>query len=242
MFGGLFGGGEVEFISDGEIFARLRELILKAEGDVLLVAPYLEPNDDLVRVLKQACATVDVGIWFREDKVGEYRSQPWFRELLEAGIEFRAIKNLHAKIYAIDDRCIVTSMNLTKSSWNNSREFGCVVSLESKQANRIHDYLESLGDESSEVDAARERKSKQRKWGGRKGGSSSSARSRPDGHCIRCSDSIPFNPARPYCANDYAKWAEYANEDYKDKFCHKCGAETVATMRRPLCLDCFKRG
>ena len=59
------------------------------------------------------------------------------------------------------------------------------------------------------------------------------------GHCIRCAGSIALDPLKPYCPTDYASWAEYENLDYKDKYCHSCGKKHAATMRRPLCRDCF---
>ncbi|MDP1915395.1 MAG: phospholipase D family protein [Myxococcales bacterium] len=240
MFG-LFGSGDIELASDGELFTQLRQLITKAEEDVLLVAPYVDPNDDLVRVLKDATRRVSVEIWFREDKATEYRAAAWFHDLTAAGVSFRAIKNLHAKLYAIDDSCIVSSMNLTKASWNNSREFGCIVSLDSKHGDRIIQYIDALGEESTVVGSPRQKEAK-RHW-------NRSTRARPveprtsqGGFCIRCSTSIPFSPERPYCKADYEKWAEYKNPDFKDKYCHKCGAPSAATLKRPLCRACFDRG
>jgi hypothetical protein len=149
MFG-LFESTDVELVNDGGVFTELREFIEKADEDVLLVAPYIDPNDDLVRVLKEATRRVGVEIWFRADKTDEYRGQPWFRDLTDEQVLFRSVKNLHAKLYLIDDRCIITSMNLTKSSWNNSREFGCILGLDGKHGQKVIDYVEPLEREASE--------------------------------------------------------------------------------------------
>lgn len=236
MFG-LFGSSDFELASDGELFTKLREFIARAEEDILLIAPYVDPSDDLVRVLQDATLKVGVEIWFRADKVDEYRGQPWFRALSDSKVLFRSIKNLHSKLYIIDDQCIVSSMNLTKSSWNNSREFGCVVGLDSKYGDKITDYVESLGRESVDVGSPRRSETK-RHWH-RKAAPTATKRAAAEGFCIRCGDSIVFDVSRPYCKPDYERWAEYKNPNFKDKQCHKCGKPTAATMSKPLCRDCF---
>lgn len=232
MLGGLF-GKKIGVVSDGGIFSKLRDLLQGAQQRVVLVAPYLDPNDDLVRQLKAALdRKVDVEIWFREDKVSEYRRETWFEELAEQGVIFKSIENLHAKIYVFDQTYVVSSMNLTKTSWNNSREIGFVLPEGDASAEEIEKYLKALGGESHEVATT----SKSKKPAPR---SNKPAKAAAQGHCIRCNDDIPFNPERPYCKEDYAQWAEYSNEDYRDKFCHGCGEATPATMKRPLCRECY---
>lgn len=234
MFG-LFGAGNVELLSDGAIFARLRELVVNASEEVLLIAPYVEPNDDFVRTLKEAARKIDrVEIWFRDDKVDEYRGAPWFGELSDAGVSFSSVKRLHAKLYLADDKCLATSMNLTKASWNDSREFGCAFPATGKNAETLNAFIESLEGERREVGPP-QRKRKERRWG------RAQAKSEPrSGFCIRCASAIPFEPGRPYCKADYDKWAQYKNPDFKDEYCHECGKAFGATMAKPFCSACWK--
>jgi PLD-like domain len=46
------------------------------------------------------------------------------RNLLQAGATIKGVKNLHAKVYLIGKRAIVTSANLTEQALNRNHEFG----------------------------------------------------------------------------------------------------------------------
>ncbi|HEY0667757.1 MAG TPA: phospholipase D family protein [Sphingobacteriaceae bacterium] len=56
------------------------------------------------------------------------------------------------------------------------------------------------------------------------------------GYCIRTGKEIPFNPEKPYCAEAYRTWAQFGNEDYPERFCHKTGKESngKTTLRNPI--------
>lgn len=56
------------------------------------------------------------------------------------------------------------------------------------------------------------------------------------GYCIRTGKEIPFNPERPYCAEAYRTWAQFGNEDYPERFCHRTGKESngKTTFRNPV--------
>jgi ribosomal protein L37E len=71
--------------------------------------------------------------------------------------------------------------------------------------------------------------------------SKGSRASAPQGHCLRCGTTIPFDTIKPYCLPHFMEWAEWENEDYEDPHCHKCGKPRTATMRRPLCQSCYRR-
>ena len=43
------------------------------------------------------------------------------------------------------------------------------------------------------------------------------------GFCIRTGVQIPFNIDKPLSAEAFKKWNEYADPDYKEKFCHFSG-------------------
>lgn len=237
MFG-LFGSNEISVVSDGGIFSRLRELLNSAKQRVLLVAPYVDPNSDLVRQLKEALNRgVEVQIWFRHDKLSEYRNADWLRLLAEAGAQFRTIENLHAKIYLFDETYLVSSMNLTASSWNNSREIGFVLPPGESHVAEIEKYLQSLRSDGKDVGERGQRKGMSRPKPESRG--KRSGRSVESGHCLRCRVEISLDPKRPYCAEHYASWAQYQNDEYEEKFCHICGESEEATMKRPLCRDCY---
>lgn len=62
-----------------------------------------------------------------------------------------------------------------------------------------------------------------------------------EGHCIRCSSKIAFDPAKPMCYACYQSWAQFGNEDYPEKVCHSCGKSHRTTMARPECSKCYAR-
>lgn len=43
------------------------------------------------------------------------------------------------------------------------------------------------------------------------------------GYCIRTGTSIPFDPDRPFSYNAFRKWAEFGNDEYPERFCHRAG-------------------
>lgn len=57
-----------------------------------------------------------------------------------------------------------------------------------------------------------------------------------NGYCIRTGAAIPFNIKMPYSETAYKSWQRFANENYKEKFCHfsgeKCDGET--TFKSPI--------
>lgn len=46
------------------------------------------------------------------------------------------------------------------------------------------------------------------------------------GYCIRTGAEIPFNPERPYCYQAYKTWAQFGNEDYPERYCHRTGRQS----------------
>ena len=61
------------------------------------------------------------------------------------------------------------------------------------------------------------------------------------GYCIRCKADLKLNPEHPLCFNCYKAWEMYKNPEYKEKFCHACGKESITTIEKPFCYDCFKK-
>ena len=59
------------------------------------------------------------------------------------------------------------------------------------------------------------------------------------GRCIRCKESIPFDPDRPLCDDCFASWNRYENWDYEEEYCHRCGADWDTSYAKPLCRPCY---
>ncbi|WP_114778722.1 phospholipase D family protein [Botryobacter ruber] len=56
------------------------------------------------------------------------------------------------------------------------------------------------------------------------------------GYCIRTGVKIPFNPKAPLCHDAYKSWAQFKNEDFKEKYCHYSGEASngETSVRRPI--------
>lgn len=67
------------------------------------------------------------------------------RQLLTAGAQIRGIRNLHAKVYLVGDRAIVTSANLTEQALIRNHEFG-FSSDDPAITSTCHSYFDSLWD------------------------------------------------------------------------------------------------
>ncbi|WP_225408590.1 phospholipase D family protein [Stigmatella hybrida] len=229
---GLF-GSEPRLLADGAIYAEAR-------SNLVIVSPYIAPTDDFVRQLESAAIDrkVEVKLVFRRDKFSEYRNADWLRRLGEAGVLLRMIDRLHSKIYRSENAAIVTSMNFVSGSGENSFEAGIFFENDHKLMRQLESYLDSL---ERHFEAVRmvEGARRQRDPSSRSIKAATSARVHRQGHCLRCGDSIPLDVSRPYCIEDFEKWARYENEDYEDKYCHACGKTCSATMRKPLCRDCY---
>ena len=59
------------------------------------------------------------------------------------------------------------------------------------------------------------------------------------GRCIRCKESIPFDPDRPLCDDHFKTWKRYENWDYEEDHCHRCGADWDTSYGKPLCRPCY---
>ena len=59
------------------------------------------------------------------------------------------------------------------------------------------------------------------------------------GRCIRCKESIPFDPDRPLCDDCFKSWNQYENWDYEEDYCHRCGADWDTSYAKPLCRPCY---
>ncbi len=233
---GLF-SSEPIFLSDGESYIKMRELITEAEESLAIVSPYMDPTDDFVRAIETAALEgVAVQVLCRKDVASEYRRAAWFKRLGDAGVSFGCVDRLHSKVYLSDQHALVTSMNFHRSSGENSFEAGIFVEWDNKLYKSVEDYVKSLERHVERIGDAGVR----RPWPSRKTSTSRSGR-RSTGHCIRCRERISFSATRPYCESDYQQWARFKNHDFVDRYCHGCGEPWDATMKRPLCKKCFER-
>lgn len=103
----------------------LEELIKEAKDRLILISPFLKLNDRMKELLEDKNRLkIDVRIVY-----GKSELQPeeinWLKELDYIRTSF--CKNLHAKCYMNEEKCIITSLNLYEFSQINNNEMGILV-------------------------------------------------------------------------------------------------------------------
>lgn len=103
----------------------LEELIKDAKDRLILISPFLKLNDRMKELLEDKNRLkIDVRIVY-----GKSELQPeeinWLKELDYIRTSF--CKNLHAKCYMNEEKCIITSLNLYEFSQINNNEMSILV-------------------------------------------------------------------------------------------------------------------
>lgn len=248
-------GDSTDFITDANIYAAVVSLIGKAEKRIVIVSPYLDMPATLQRTLEDRAShhrqSPRIAVFFREDKLADYLTQPWLAALGNAGVQFYTIPLLHAKLYTSESAAILTSMNLVNFSKDNSHEVGVQVSSNTSLYKQIDDYLEKLVKRATRVTIpepkARNGRTSERAvklpadeqetivpgmfrppaTAARSGSSSSG------GFCLGCASEVPFDTDKPFCRSCYRGEANAV-------YCHKCGDNAKVSLEKPLCYPCFK--
>jgi phosphatidylserine/phosphatidylglycerophosphate/cardiolipin synthase-like enzyme len=217
----------------------LQHLIRDAKKRVFLVSPYFKISDgDLFRTL---LATVKRGVEMSlvvraPDKSTSFVDEAvdQLEELVGEGLNLYMLENLHAKFYVSETTALVTSLNLLETSLGKSIEIGMSFSTATPEYTQLKQFFErEIRPHWEEIDPLDLRGE------GRNSHSRTREHQVDTGHCIRCSGEIALNRKKPFCRTDLAKWEQYENPDYPEKYCHECGEKTATSKRRPLCDDCY---
>lgn len=75
---------------------------------------------------------------------------------------------------------------------------------------------------------------------GKRKSQSTRTRKPKSGTCIRCAESIAYDPLKPLCNSCYKSWAKWSNPDYPEEYCHGCGEPESTTSNKPLCRSCWR--
>jgi len=246
---------------DHQISPMLIELIEQAKKEIIIVSPYVKMWVHLKDKLEYAKKKgVQISLYFRADE-----SKIDLNELWPCFTQIIPIKNLHAKIYFIDDNVVMSSMNLYDYSQQSNKEIAIILQDQNLK-NALRGYLdlklkpfaERVQRQTREYE--RQRASSRRTTGDRaisqveslnpKSGLGSFIQIAADflsnlqnqpGKCIRCGTSIEFDTFRPLCGKCYKAWSQYSNENYIEKFCHECGKKAKTSYAKPLCYKCYKQ-
>ncbi len=240
-----------EFLTTHATAFQIENIIIEAKRKLVLVSPYLQISTTFYERLKEASEKgVEIQIIYREVNLN-----PNEKRQLEClkNISLFCSSNLHAKCYYNEDNMVITSMNMYEFSEKHNREMGVLINRKDDQKIYEKAYTEA---ESILHNSTQQYKSAIKKETKRYESSSNSvgeqflsyginkiqqymkSKQPKYGYCIRCNTQILYNPNKPYCEDCFKTWASWGDWDFVDKVCHRCGKETKATMRKPLCKQC----
>ncbi len=231
-----------KFLTTSGITFHLEELVKTAKEKLILISPFLKVNDRLRQILDdQDRAKIDIRVVYGKNEL-QPEENNWLKS--KASVRSSFCKNLHAKCFLNESEALITSMNLYEFSQVNNEEMGVLVSKaddaelyakvyeEAMRLIRISDEVRVTVEKIVPAEMSAEAKTRR---------TSKQGASPPDsGFCVRCHDVLKADPSHPYCKGCYAKWKQYENPEYEEKFCHLCGGASKSSMRKPTCYDCFR--
>ena len=227
--------GSSRLLVDDQVNGGILDVIRGASRWVILVSPYLGLGKwaHARQAIQGACSKrVDIKIYLRDQEETEslVSDVEW---LLSQGVKVMLVRDLHAKIYANESMTIVSSMNLTGHSANNSREIA--IQVDDEISKELAKYVQSLDSDSEELPLPAKRAREVI-------GSAKRTQRVEEGRCIRCQRGLPFDVSRPLCKGCYNIWNQYADPDYAEQYCMACGREKRGiTYAKPLCHPCYTR-
>ena len=238
-------------ITDQEIPNEIINLIKESEEYVVIVSPYLDLWGHLTTQLKMKIERgVSIQLHYRTNEV----KSKTLKELKQIGVKLNNIDTLHSKLYLSEKKGIISSMNLYKFSSEESREMG-LVSDERSLLKQYKHYIENeltnepIIPKKSFLDMGKDFLVNQLKDDEVEEKVETKKSYKPtfkrtqlngDGHCIRCSTSIPYNMKSPYCGKCYKSWNKYKNKSFTENHCHQCSKDWETTFLKPICMSCFK--
>jgi len=232
-----------EFLTTNGTSYRIETIIMEAKNTLTLVSPYLQLSKTFYERIKDASnRKVKIRIIYGKDdlKPNEKNS---LAELVNVELYF--FENLHAKCYFNDEDMVITSMNMYEFSEKNNREMGVYISKTADPTlfKKASDEAQSIIQSSEIIQLAKTKREFYKDRNPQVENSNVGKYSKkPDrGYCIRCKTRIPYDMDRPYCWNCYNVWAQFGNPFYEENACHACGEYEMATMDKPLCVDCFRK-
>lgn len=224
-----------EFLTTNGTSYHLEQIIMNAQKSLTLISPYLQISKTLFERLKDASNKgVRITIIYGKDEL-----KPNEKNSLASleNITLFYFENLHAKCFFNESKMVITSMNIYEFSEKNNREMGVLIdsSSDNELFKKAVDEGRSIAQSSEPIPLTKATRKFTRK---KPNQSDASLPSR--GYCIRCEERIAFNPEKPLCFSCFKTWSQFANPDYEENVCHRCGEFQDTSVNKPECRNCYK--
>ena len=235
-----------QFLTTAGVNYHIEKIILEADEFLQIISPYLKGMSPLIqRRIWSKCqeGQVYVSIVYRHEKRQPSNIKEWLSSMPNVFAVF--CENLHAKCYMNEKEALVTSLNLTEHAQVNNYEMGVLVSYDTdwELYKQVYDEANVIYRASKIVYEPNWNKEARLRIERRRDlAEDTSPGILPEsGFCLRCGTEIPCDAERPYCNSHFRTWARFGNEDYKEEYCHTCGADHATSMSKPLCLSRIKK-
>ncbi|QQS50972.1 MAG: phospholipase D family protein [Bacteroidota bacterium] len=229
-----------EFLDTQGVSYYLKKLINNSNDKLYLISPYLQLNNQLKLSLEDRHKfSIDIVIIYGKVTDINPDDSEWLKSM--PGIKLMFHKDLHAKCYFNEQEAIITSMNLYMFSQQNNVEMGIYISKEkdeelykqiASEVDRIKRGSEHRTISVQKVEAIKPETK-----------SASKPSQKQTGYCIRTGVEIPFNIDKPLSKEAYKKWNEYADPEYKEKYCHFSGEPSngETSVSKPILKKNWKK-
>lgn len=251
-----------KFLNRFAVSEELQKIITEASEYLCLISPYIKLNhwtrESLSTHLSDKQFKLIIVYGKNEDNKAKSLSDydlDFFKSFYN--VEIRYHKRLHAKIYANENKCLLTSMNLHDYSMNENIEFGILT--QSKALDIIGAVGKSLNTkfiptsldqdaiefceyiiEKSQLEFKKEVQKEKSFFGlfTKYGDANEEVEQHRYGYCLRSGSKIQFNIDRPYSLEAFQIWNQFKNLNYTERYCHQCGQQSQTSKNNPLCNSC----
>ena len=208
--------------------ASLEDLIRKADKELYLISYSFKISETYIKRIKQAVEKgviikIVYGTNINEETLQALKNIP--------NLKILHYPNLHAKIYANENKCIIGSMNFYDYSEANNTELGVLLSLASDEE-AYKDALIHCKDIVSEaiIDTPMMPKAIHDNYlktnGNKTNFGNPFTQKYQEGFCIRTGKKIPLNHERPLSGEAYSIWSQYSDYGYPENYCHFTGEKS----------------
>ncbi len=225
----------MKFLTTKGIASEIENIIRNAKDFIFIISPYINIDKTFQKRLKIAQdKNIETNVIFikksnNDDEIKQF-------EKLE-NINLFRYECLHAKCYLNECTAIITSMNFSLPSEKNNCEIGLEVDM-----NENEELFSEILKECKAIKKFSQKYYAENKTFLDEQSEVKENISYDDGFCIRCHKKIEFNISTPLCKKCKKTWNLFENEDYKERFCHKCGEEFEnSSFKDCLCKKCKAR-
>lgn len=113
--------------SDTNLAEILRKRCDKATKRIWIVSPFVGGTNDIDCILGTNWKNNEIDRRLILDAVSGSMPKATITSFFNSGIQMKSLHGVHAKIYLVDDWCMLTSANLTGSAFSKRLEIGTVV-------------------------------------------------------------------------------------------------------------------